>query len=116
MDNNLKSESGEFRLKGFDVQFVNSLDDLREAIVRRDKAIGAGNRAIVGFFISLKVIWRWGEVLIPFAKSLTRLWLRRNGLPDDLFEVWDFVEQEGASYLVPKPRRDGMLSYSRPQN
>jgi hypothetical protein len=114
----MTAETSQFIIKGYGVELVNNMADFRAAIRRDDKAIGAGNRAAHGLFVALTTIWQLRGVWRPLAKRFAKYWLQTKGLPDNLFETWDFVEHDGHFYLVPIPRPDRIdpygLNKSRP--
>ena len=100
IDDAVKAKTSQFVISGYGVEVVNNMAEFRAAIRRADKAIGAGNRAVCGLLVALQTMWQLRRI---WAKPLTKYWLQTKGLPDDLLDTWDFVEQGKKFYLVPKP-------------
>jgi hypothetical protein len=95
------AEANRLPVRGYGVKVVSDMAELRAAIRRADKAIQPGNRAVYGFFVALKEIWRLPQ---KWTRPFTRYWLQTKGMPDNLVNLWDFVEEDTKYYLVPKPQ------------
>jgi len=96
-----EGEASRLLVKGYGVEVVNDMAELRAAIRRTDKVIEPGNRAVYGFFLALKTIWRLPR---KWTRPFTRYWLQTKGMPDNLMSTWDFIEDDTKYYLVPKPQ------------
>ena len=75
---------------------VSTLAELGAAAMQPYRAIRFGDRSVLLAYRVLRAAWKWRRV---WGRVLGWV-LQRYSLRDELFELWDTLDQNGEAYLV----------------